>query len=65
MEKNEESLKDNQTWIIIVSVVCGAIVLAIIIILIILYKKKALCFKKISAKNESIANEKLIPETSF
>ena len=66
MENNdEESPKENKTWIIIVSVVGGVVVLAIIIILIVMYKKKALCFKKRSAKNDSIANENLVPDTNY
>ena len=66
MENNdEESPKENKTWIIIVSVVGGVVVLAVIIILIVMYKKKALCFKKKSAKNDSIVSENLVPDTNY
>ena len=46
MENNSESPKDNKTWIIIVSVVWGVIVLSTIIILIIIYKKKLYALRK-------------------
>ena len=57
--------KDNKTLIIIVSIACSVFVLALIITIIVLYKKKVLCFKKNSAKNDSISNDNLVPETNY
>ena len=57
--------KDNKTLIIIISIACSVFVLALIITIIVLYKKKVLCFKKNSAKNDSISNDNLVPETNY
>ena len=57
--------KDNKTLIIIVSIACSVFVLALIITIIVLYKKKVLCFKKNSSKNDSISNDNLVPETNY